>query len=77
MQITVTVPDAFVAQAQSRGLDAESYAKELMEQAVSPALAKTDERREAVEAMMRFADEYGFTLGTGDLKSTLHEGHNR
>ena len=73
MQITVTVPDALVAQVQSRGLDEESHAQELMDQAASQELAKTEERREAVEAMLRFADEYGFTLGTGNLKSTLHE----
>lgn len=75
MQITVTIPDAFVSQVQSRGLDAETYAKELMEQAVSQELAKTEERREAGEAMMRFAGERKLTLGGLDLKSMVHEDH--
>ncbi len=75
MQITVTVPDALIAQVQSRGLDAESYAQELMDQAASQELAKTEERREAVEAMMRFAGERKLTLGGLDLKSMVHEGH--
>ncbi len=76
VKITVTVSDAFVALVQSRGLNVEAYAQELMDQAVALELANTNERhREAVDAMMRFGEERKLTLGGIDLKSMVHEGH--
>jgi hypothetical protein len=38
-------------------------------------LEKDAARFEAVEAMLRFADEHGFTTGGQDLKSMVQEGH--
>ena len=69
MQITVTIPDELAAQVQARGLVLETYVGELVRQ------AEAERKRQAVEAMLEFADTHGLTLGSNDLKSMVHEGH--
>jgi len=75
MQITVTIPDELAARIQARGLAVETYLRHLVEDELSDQPADKAQRRDAVETMLRFADKHGTTLGDGDLKLAIHEGH--
>jgi hypothetical protein len=75
MQVTVTIPDELAAQVQARGFILETYLRDLMEERFSREPVQNGQRREAVEAMLHFAETHGTTLGGLDLKSMVHEGH--
>ena len=67
------------AEAQARGVSLETYVQNLVERAawtgVQPAEGN-ERRRQAVRAMLEFADKYHFTLGEGvSIKGLIHEGH--
>jgi hypothetical protein len=46
-----------------------------MEEKLSKEPLQNGQRRQAVEAMLVFAERHGTTLGGLDLKSMVHEGH--
>jgi hypothetical protein len=75
MQITVTIPDEFAAQVKARGFVLETYVRNLMEEKLSREPIQNSQRRQAVEAMLGFAEKHGATLGGLDLKSMVHQGH--
>jgi hypothetical protein len=75
MQVTFNIPDELAAQVQARGFVLEAYVRGLMEEKLSRESVQDGQRREAVEAMFRFAEKHGATLGGLDLKSMVHEGH--
>jgi post-segregation antitoxin (ccd killing protein) len=74
MQITVTIPDELAARIQARGLAVETYLRDLVEDELSHEPWNAARHRNAVEAMLHFADKHGAILG-GDLKATIHEEH--
>jgi post-segregation antitoxin (ccd killing protein) len=75
MQITVTIPDELAAQVEARGFALETYVRELVEAKLSQKQADKGQRREAVDAMLDFAEKHGAKLGGQDLKKMVHEGH--
>lgn len=75
MQITVDIPDELAAQVQAQGFAVESYVRTVIEEKLSQEQAVSDQRRQAVDAMLQFAQKHGFTTGGQDLKSMIHEGH--
>lgn len=77
MQITVTISDELAAKVQARGHALESYVRELMEENLSREQAQDNQRRAAVEAMLKFAGGHGATLGGEELQGIVHEGHKR
>jgi len=64
------------AEAEAHGLDIDRF---ILEKLDIPSLRLTPQptvkRREAVEAMDRFAKEIGATLGGASLKAMVHEVH--
>jgi len=78
MQITVTVPDELVREAEARGLSVEAYAEEVLARIARTEAFRHDDpeaRRKAVENMRRFDSEHGFTLGEGlTIKDLINEG---
>jgi len=78
MQITVTVPDELAREAQERGVSVETYAEEVLSLRNCQPIDDTETRRKAVEAMLRFTEEYGFTLGENvTIKDLINEGRKR
>jgi hypothetical protein len=90
MQITIDLqPETgarFAAEAERRGISLDRLLSETLENtaAAQPLPLATaaagqpedsDRRRQAVEAMLGFAEKYGVTTGGQDLKSMIHEGH--
>lgn len=75
MRVTLNIPDDLAAQAQARGFVLETYVRELMKEDLSGKPDQNGQRRQAVEAMLRFAERHGATLDGLGLKSTVHEGH--
>ena len=75
MQVTVTIPDELAAEVQARGMELETFVRDLMEQRLSQQHAGNGARREAVDAMLQFAEKHGATLGDEELKSMIHQGH--
>ena len=67
MQITVTIPDEFAAQARARGLTPEGYVESLIEDAVrvDPAAPPPAKRKRDIEAFFRgmaaYSDKYSST----------------
>lgn len=74
MEITVNIPDELAAQIKAHGVALDTYVRDLVEEKLSHDQTDKSAQREAVEKMLRFAQEHGAKLG-GDLKSTIHEGH--
>lgn len=78
MQITVTVPDELVREAEARGLSVEAYAEEVLARIAGAEVHRHDDpeaRRKTVENMRRFASEHGFTLVEGlTIKDLINEG---
>lgn len=75
MRITVNIPDELAAQVQAQGFAVETYVRTVVEEKLFHEKAAADQRRQAVEAMLRFAEKHGFTTGGQDIKSMIHEGH--
>jgi hypothetical protein len=75
MQVMVNIPDELAAQVAARGFVLETYVRGLMEEKLSKEPLQNGQRRQAVEAMLVFAERHGTTLGGLDLKSMVHEGH--
>jgi hypothetical protein len=75
MQVMVEIPDELAAQVQARGFVLETYVRKLMEEKLSGEPVQNRQRRQAVEAMLHFAERHGATLGGLGLKSMVHEGH--
>jgi len=75
MQVTIDIPDELAAQAQERGLVLEACLRDLMEEKFFREPVQNGQRRQAVEAMLQFAERHGATLGGLGLKTTVHEGH--
>jgi hypothetical protein len=78
MQITVTVPDELVREAEARGVSVEAYAEEVLARIAHEETRPHEtpgERRQAVDGMRSFAREHGFTLGPGlTIKDLINEG---
>ena len=79
MEITVTIPDELVLQAQAHGLPVETYVERLVEQASrskAQLAEETEQHRQAVQDMLKFTEMRHFTLGEGvRIKDLLHESH--
>ena len=75
MQITITIPDELAAQLQASGFDFDAYVAELVKANPPKAPKSPEQRRQAVEAMMQFAEKHRITTGGQDIKSMVHEGH--
>ena len=75
MRVTVTIPDELAAQVQARGFVLETYVRNLMEEKLFREPVQISQRRQAVEAMLGFAEKHGVTLDGLDLKSMVHQGH--
>lgn len=75
MQITVNIPDELAAAIQARGMELDTYVRELMEEKLGRESADRNQRRRTVEAMLQFGQKHGATLGGQNLKSMVHEGH--
>lgn len=75
MQITITIPDELAMRVQARGLELDTYVSTLIAEKLFQEPVDQNQRRRAVEAMLRFAGEHGFTTDGQDLKSMINEGH--
>jgi len=75
MQVMVEIPDELAAQVQAHGFVLETYVRRLMEENLSGEPVHNGQRRQAVEAMLQFAERNGALLGGLDLISMVHEGH--
>jgi hypothetical protein len=75
MQVTINIPDELAAQVQARGFVLETCLRDLMEEKFLREPVQNGQRRQAVEAMLQFAERHGVTLGGFDLKAMVHEGH--
>jgi hypothetical protein len=75
MQVMVNIPDELAAEVQARGFVLETYVRNLMEEKLSGAPVQSGQRRQAVEAMLHFAEKHSATLGGLNLKRMVHEGH--
>ena len=78
MQITVTVPDELVREAEARGLSVEAYTEEVLARIARTEAFQHDDpeaRRKAVENMLGFAKKHGLKLGPGlTIKDLINEG---
>ena len=77
MQITVTVPDELVREAEARGLSVEAYAEEVLARIARTEAFHHDDpeaRRKAVENMLGFAEKHGLRLAPGErITDLIHE----
>jgi hypothetical protein len=75
VQITVSIPDELAAQVQARGLALDAYIRELVEERLLRDRKCEDQRSKAVDAMLQFTHQHGFSSGGHRTKSMMHEGH--
>ncbi|MGD0294113.1 MAG: hypothetical protein ABSB30_09680 [Terracidiphilus sp.] len=77
MQVTFDIPDELVARIRARGLEPQSFAQGVVDDAVARGgvNAEDSKRHEAVDAMVNFSAKHGATPDGINLKSMVHEGH--
>jgi hypothetical protein len=71
----VTIPDELAAKVRARGFALETYVRDLVEETLSQEQPDEGLRQAAVDAMLKFAEKHGATLGGENLTSMIHEGH--
>ena len=71
MQITVTVPDELVREAEARGVSVEAYAEQMLWQGFFNPSESAEQREKAVDDMLGFAKKHGLRLGEGERITDL------